>query len=198
MKMVSLATLLLAGTASAQVLTVNVDNPTTLGGQYSSVCENECWCPELAPLYNNIVPQEIVQAYDEECQPNGSWYALFIVDGGEITVMQAFDGALRTLWTTPMGVAETPLPISCWQNRGITLLNNLTFFEVMEWSLTENGFRLIMRDAADSNRSGVVNAEDIFDYLCKWFGGSAAADMDTNSVINIPDIFFFLTEWFEG
>ena len=51
---------------------------------------------------------------------------------------------------------------------------------------------------ADANRSGVVDAQDIFDYLNAWFAGVWSTD---GPVINPPttgELFRFLAAWFAG
>jgi hypothetical protein len=51
---------------------------------------------------------------------------------------------------------------------------------------------------ADFNRSGTLNAQDIFDYLNAWFSGQPSADFNTSGAVTIQDIFDFLSAWFVG
>ncbi len=51
---------------------------------------------------------------------------------------------------------------------------------------------------ADFNCSGVVNINDIFDFLAGWFAGAPAADFNGVGGIGIQDIFDFLAAWFAG
>ncbi len=52
--------------------------------------------------------------------------------------------------------------------------------------------------AADTNGSGSITVQDIFDFLTAWFVGTAAADFNHVNGLNSQDIFDFLTAWFAG
>ncbi len=49
----------------------------------------------------------------------------------------------------------------------------------------------------DFNHTGVLEVQDIFDFLNAWFAGSGAADFNGGGLA-VQDIFDFLTAWFAG
>ena len=49
---------------------------------------------------------------------------------------------------------------------------------------------------ADVNRSGVVNVQDIFDFLSLWFAQDPRAEFNRDFALNVQDIFDFLAAWF--
>jgi hypothetical protein len=59
-------------------------------------------------------------------------------------------------------------------------------------------FLRVLACPADYNGSGVVNVQDIFDFLSGWFAGDVRADFDGSSAIAVQDIFAFLSTWFTG
>ena len=50
---------------------------------------------------------------------------------------------------------------------------------------------------ADMNCSGLLEVQDIFDYLAAWFDGAAVADLNGDG-LSVQDIFAFLNLWFAG
>lgn len=50
----------------------------------------------------------------------------------------------------------------------------------------------------DVDHGGVVDADDIFQFLDLWFLGDLRADFDRSGVVNADDIFAFLDAWFAG
>ncbi len=63
---------------------------------------------------------------------------------------------------------------------------------------TSAGRQLTVFCLADYNHNGVINVQDIFDFLSGWFAGAASADINGNHVIEVQDIFDFLAAWFAG
>lgn len=61
-----------------------------------------------------------------------------------------------------------------------------------------SSFLRVLACPADYNGSGVVNVQDIFDFLSGWFAGDVRADFDGSSAIAVQDIFAFLSTWFTG
>ena len=51
---------------------------------------------------------------------------------------------------------------------------------------------------ADFNGSGVLNVQDIFDFLSAWFASNPNADFNHTGGIGVQDIFDFLAAWFAG
>ena len=51
---------------------------------------------------------------------------------------------------------------------------------------------------SDYNGDGVVNVQDIFDFLSGWFAGNPRADTNGDGTISVQDIFDFLSDWFAG
>jgi hypothetical protein len=51
---------------------------------------------------------------------------------------------------------------------------------------------------ADFNNSGVLEVQDIFDFLNAWFAGNLSADFNNSGVLEVQDIFDFLNAWFAG
>lgn len=49
---------------------------------------------------------------------------------------------------------------------------------------------------SDWNTDGVVNVQDIFDFVATWFSGNGDIDADGNT--DVLDVFQFIAEWFEG
>jgi hypothetical protein len=52
--------------------------------------------------------------------------------------------------------------------------------------------------AADVNDSGVVTAQDLYDYLTSWWRVSPQADFNWSGTVNTQDVFDFLTAWLQG
>jgi hypothetical protein len=52
--------------------------------------------------------------------------------------------------------------------------------------------------AADFDRSGHADVEDLFAFLTAWFGQDLRADVNANGEIEVVDIFDFLTAWLAG
>src|SRR5262249_41527278 len=50
----------------------------------------------------------------------------------------------------------------------------------------------------DFNRSGAVDAADVFDFINAWLAGSSAADFDGVDGVQTEDIFAYLNAWFAG
>jgi hypothetical protein len=50
----------------------------------------------------------------------------------------------------------------------------------------------------DFNNDGVVNIQDIFDFLAQWFMSNPLTDFNNSGAITIQDIFDFLAAWFAG
>lgn len=48
----------------------------------------------------------------------------------------------------------------------------------------------------DVNEDGVLNEQDIFAYLDRWFAGDITADANRNGRLDIGDVFKFLQLWF--
>jgi hypothetical protein len=51
--------------------------------------------------------------------------------------------------------------------------------------------------AADYNGDGVIQVQDIFDFLNGWFAGDPRADFNGGG-LSVQDIFDFLNSWFAG
>jgi uncharacterized membrane protein len=51
---------------------------------------------------------------------------------------------------------------------------------------------------ADQNGSGVLEVDDIFQFINDWMGSLSVADADGNGVLEVQDIFEFLNNWFAG
>jgi uncharacterized membrane protein len=51
---------------------------------------------------------------------------------------------------------------------------------------------------SDQNGNGVVEVQDIFDFLNDWFAGLSRADANGNGVLEVQDIFDYLNAWFQG
>ncbi len=51
---------------------------------------------------------------------------------------------------------------------------------------------------ADFGGNGVLEVQDIFDFLNVWFSGSLAADFNRSGGLQVQDIFDFLNAWFAG
>ena len=51
---------------------------------------------------------------------------------------------------------------------------------------------------ADYNGDGLLNVQDIFDFLAGWFAGSPNADFNGVGGLGVQDIFDFLGAWFAG
>jgi hypothetical protein len=51
---------------------------------------------------------------------------------------------------------------------------------------------------ADFNRDGVVNSQDVFDFLGAFFEGAAMADVNGDGATNSQDFFDFLADFFGG
>ena len=49
---------------------------------------------------------------------------------------------------------------------------------------------------ADADGSGVVDADDVFAYLDRWFSGAGDADRVEPTAIDTDDLMCFLTDWF--
>jgi hypothetical protein len=52
--------------------------------------------------------------------------------------------------------------------------------------------------SADFNGDGVVNSQDFFDFLGRFFASDALADFNADGVVNSQDFFDFLTAFFKG
>jgi hypothetical protein len=50
----------------------------------------------------------------------------------------------------------------------------------------------------DYNGDGILNVNDIFDFLNGWFSNNTQADTNQDGVLNVQDIFDFLAAWFAG
>lgn len=50
----------------------------------------------------------------------------------------------------------------------------------------------------DFDRSGAVNAADIFEFINAWFLGEPRADVNASGLVDAADIFSFLNAWFAG
>jgi autotransporter-associated beta strand protein len=72
--------------------------------------------------------------------------------------------------------------------RGVLTVNN----RVLSYVVTGNPC------AADTNGSGDLSVQDIFDFLTIWFAGSTGADFNQSGQTTVQDIFDFLTNWFNG
>ncbi len=51
---------------------------------------------------------------------------------------------------------------------------------------------------ADTNHSGALEVQDIFDFLNLWFAGDCRADFNGVGGLAVQDIFDFLNAWFQG
>jgi hypothetical protein len=51
---------------------------------------------------------------------------------------------------------------------------------------------------SDFNVDGVVNVQDIFDYLESWVAGTERADFNRDGATSVQDIFDFLSAWSDG
>jgi uncharacterized membrane protein len=51
---------------------------------------------------------------------------------------------------------------------------------------------------ADHNDNGVVEVQDIFDFLNDWLNGLMKADANGDGVLEVQDIFDYLNAWFSG
>ena len=48
---------------------------------------------------------------------------------------------------------------------------------------------------ADYNHSGLVDIDDLFDYLTGWFAGKPSADTNLNGVLEIQDVLGYVNLW---
>jgi hypothetical protein len=51
---------------------------------------------------------------------------------------------------------------------------------------------------ADYNNNGIMEVQDIFDFINAWFMGAPTTDFDHSGVLEVQDIFSFLNVWFTG
>lgn len=49
--------------------------------------------------------------------------------------------------------------------------------------------------AADYNHSGMVDSNDLFDFLSGWFAGKISADTNLNGVLEIQDVLDYVSLW---
>ncbi len=62
-----------------------------------------------------------------------------------------------------------------------------------------NGSRIILACCkADFNMDGILNTQDIFDFLSAWFANDPRADFNGINGQNVQDIFDYLGVWFAG
>ncbi|MCC6320617.1 MAG: DUF1292 domain-containing protein [Phycisphaerales bacterium] len=52
------------------------------------------------------------------------------------------------------------------------------------------------RCPADTDRSGTVTLQDLFDYLTQWFAGATGADSNGDGAVVLQDLFDYLSLWF--
>ncbi len=80
-------------------------------------------------------------------------------------------------------------------------LRGYAWSENVGWINLENavapGF-VSFRCPADTNDSGTLSVQDIFDFLGAWFAVGPDADFNTDGVVSAQDIFDFLSSWFAG
>jgi hypothetical protein len=51
---------------------------------------------------------------------------------------------------------------------------------------------------SDFNQNGVVEVQDIFDFLNAWFASDPRCDINGSGTVEVQDIFDFLNAWFAG
>jgi hypothetical protein len=65
-------------------------------------------------------------------------------------------------------------------------------------SVTSASARLSACCAADIDQSGVLNVQDLFDFLAAFFAGDPAGDFDHSGALTVQDVFDFLAAFFAG